>query len=75
MSLYIKGIYCSDLHFVVQLNQPQAAVKGKSKSLVAAQSHKAGCFSWFSVEVGSNRCAGKEVQMVWKNEPSSRALM
>jgi len=34
---------------------------GKSKDLIVAQSHKAGCFSWSSVEGGSNRCAGKSL--------------
>jgi hypothetical protein len=42
--------------------QQWSAVNRKSKDLVAAQSHKTGCFSWPSVEVGSNRCAGKEMQ-------------
>jgi hypothetical protein len=34
----------------------------KPKNLVVIQSDEANCFSWSSVEVGSNRCAGKEVQ-------------
>ena len=55
----IEGIYCDDLQSVVQLTQQWAAVDGKSKNLVVAQSHEASCFSWSSVEVGSNRCAGK----------------
>jgi hypothetical protein len=59
MSLYIEGIYCDDLQSVVQLTQQWAAVNGKSKYLAVAQSHKASCLSWSSVEVGSNRCAGK----------------
>ena len=59
MSLYTKRIYLDDLQSVVQLTQQWAAVNGKSKDLAVAQSHKAGCFSWSSVEVGSNRCAGK----------------
>lgn len=36
-------------------------VREGSKQLVA-QSHEAGCFSWSTVEGGSNRCAGKSVQ-------------
>jgi hypothetical protein len=59
MSLYIKGIYCDDIESAVQLTQQWAAVDGKSMNLVVSQSHKASCFSCTSVEVGSNRCAGK----------------
>jgi hypothetical protein len=59
MSLYTKGICCDDLQSVVQLTQQRSAVDGKSKDLVVFQSHKASCFSWSSVEVDSNRCAGK----------------
>ena len=59
MSLYIKGIYCDDLQSVVQVPQKWSAVNGKSKDLVVAQSHEASCFSCSSVDVGSNRCAGK----------------
>lgn len=32
--------------------QQWAAVDGKSKNLVVAQSHEASCFSWSSVEAG-----------------------
>jgi len=64
MSLYIKGIYCSDLQSIAQ---QWAAVKGKSKDLEVAQSHKAGCVIWSSVETGSNRCSGKQ----WKKSESS----
>jgi hypothetical protein len=56
MSLYIEGIYYDDLQAVVQL---QNTVNGKSKNLVVAQPHEASCFSWSSVEVDSNTCAGK----------------
>jgi hypothetical protein len=62
MSLYIEGIYHDGLRSVLQLSQQWSSVDGKSKNLVVAQSHKAACFRWPSVEVGSNRCAGKEVQ-------------
>jgi hypothetical protein len=59
MYLCIEGIYCDDLQSVIQLIQQQLAVNGKSKSLVVAQFHKGSFFSWSSVEVGYNRCAGK----------------
>ena len=59
MSLFIEGIYCDDFQSGVQLPQQWSAVSGKSKDLVVAQSHEASCFSWSSVEVESNRCAGK----------------
>jgi len=62
MPLYIEGIYCEDLQSVVQLPQQWSAVNGKSKSLVVVQSHEVSCLNWSSEEVGSNRCAGKEVQ-------------
>ena len=55
----LRESYCDDLQSVVQLTQQWSAVNGKSKNLVVAQSHKASCFSWSSVEVDSNRCAGK----------------
>jgi hypothetical protein len=58
MTLNIEGIYCDDLEFVVQLTQQRSALNRKVKNLVVAQSHEAGCFSWSSVAVGSNRCAG-----------------
>ena len=48
MSLYIKGSYWNDLQSAVQLTQQWATVNGKSKDLVVAQSHEAGCFSWSS---------------------------
>jgi hypothetical protein len=38
MSLYIRGIYCNDLEYVVQLNQQWAAVNGKTKNLLVIQS-------------------------------------
>jgi hypothetical protein len=41
MSLYIKGIDWNDFQSVVQLTQQWAAVSGKSKNLVVAQSHEA----------------------------------
>ena len=41
MSLYIEGIYCDDLQYVVQLTQQWLAVNGNSKNLVVAQSHEA----------------------------------
>lgn len=55
MSLTIKGIYCDNLKSVVQLTQQWTAVDGKSKNVVVAKFQEASCFSWFSVEVGSNR--------------------
>jgi hypothetical protein len=58
MSLYVKGICCDDLQPVVQVPLQWSAMDGKSKGLVVTQSHEASCFSWFSAEVGSNRCAG-----------------
>ena len=64
MSLYIKGIYCDDLQSVVQLTQQWAAVDGKSKNLVVAQSHEHSCLRRSSIEVGSNRGPGKKVQAV-----------
>jgi hypothetical protein len=54
----LEGIYCDDLQAAVQLTQQWSAVDGKSKNLVV-QSQEASCFSWSSVEVDSNRCAGK----------------
>jgi hypothetical protein len=59
MSLYIERIYCDDLQSAVQLPQQWSAVNGKSKDLEVAQSHETSCFSWSSVEVGSNRYADK----------------
>ena len=58
MPLYIKGICCDDLQSIVQQTQQWAAMEGKSKNLVVAQSHEASCLSSSSVEVDSNRCAG-----------------
>jgi len=66
MSLNIKGNYCNNLQSAVQLTQQWAAVDGKSKDLVVAQSHEAECFFGNPKEIGSNRCAGKEVQAVKK---------
>ena len=51
MSPCIEGIYCDDLHSVVQLTQQWSAVNGKSKNLVVAQSHGA-CLTWSSVYLG-----------------------
>jgi hypothetical protein len=62
MSLYIEGIYCDDLESVVQLTQQWSAVNGESMNLAVAQSHEASCFIWSSVEVDSNRRAGKSMQ-------------
>ena len=59
ISLYIEGINCDDLQSVVQLAQKWAAVNGNSKNLVVVQSHESSCLNWSSVEVDSNRCAGK----------------
>jgi hypothetical protein len=59
MSLYIEGICYDDLQSVSPTLQQWSAVNGKSKNLVIAQSHEASCFSWSSVEVNFNRCAGK----------------
>ena len=36
----VKGIYYHDLQSVVQLTQQWAAVNGKSRNLVVAQSHE-----------------------------------
>jgi hypothetical protein len=47
-SLYIKGTYCNNSQSAVQVTQPWAAVTGKPKNLVAAQSHEAMCLSWSS---------------------------
>jgi hypothetical protein len=41
--------YWNDLQAAVQLIQQWAAVTGKPKNLVAAQSHKARCLSWSPV--------------------------
>ena len=57
--VFKKGICCDDLQSVVQLPQQWSAVNGKSKNLVVAQFHKASCSSWPSIELDSNRCAGK----------------
>lgn len=59
MSFCIEGTYYDDLQSAVQLPQQWSAVDGKAKNLVVAESHEASRFSWSSVEVGSNRCAGK----------------
>jgi hypothetical protein len=63
MYIYMKGIFWDDLQVAVQLTQQWSAVNEKSKNLVHAQFHEAGCFSWSSVwnpkEVASNRCAAK----------------
>lgn len=51
---------CTWLYRVTQLHaRRHPDVEGKSKNLVVSQSHKVSCFSLSSVEVGSNRCAGK----------------
>jgi hypothetical protein len=50
MSLYIEEIYFDNVQSVVQLTQQWVAVVGKSKNLVVAQSQKASCFRWSSVE-------------------------
>lgn len=70
----IKGIYHNDSQAVVQLTQQWAAVCRKSKNPVVAQSHEAGCFSWASVEVGSNGWAGKYVTSSSQRLPSSNVL-
>jgi len=75
MSLYIEGIYCDELHSIVQLTQQWAAVRRKSKNPVVAQSYEAGCFSWASVEVDSNGWAGKYVTSSSQRLPSSNVLM
>ena len=60
------GKYLNDLQTAFQLGQKWAAVNGKSKDLVVAQSHEARCFSWsFCISlnpegIGSNRCTGQE---------------
>jgi hypothetical protein len=59
MSWFVKGIYCDNLQSIVQQTQQWAAMEGKSKNLVVAQFHKASCSSWPSIELDSNRCAGK----------------
>jgi hypothetical protein len=58
MAFCIEGNYCDGLQ-TSPTTQQWSAVNGKSKNLVGAQSHKASGFSWSTVEVGSNRCAGK----------------
>jgi len=59
MSLYIKKICWDDLQSVAQLTQQWAAVEGKAKNLVVVLPQEAGCFIRSSVEIGSNKCAGK----------------
>jgi hypothetical protein len=59
ISLYFEGICCDYLQSVIQLSQQWSAVNGKSKNIVVTQSHEASCFSWSSVELGSNGYAGK----------------
>jgi hypothetical protein len=63
MSLYIEGIYCDDLQSAVQLSQQWSAV-------VVAQSHKASCFSWSSVEVGSDFLLASKCKQAKKSESS-----
>ena len=44
-------IFCYDLKTVVQVTQQWATVNGKFKTLAIAQSHKASCLSWSSVDI------------------------
>ena len=49
VSWYSKGNYWDSLQSPVQLTHRWAAVDGKFKNLVVAQSHEDECFSWSSV--------------------------
>jgi len=53
------SIYREDLQSVVHLSQQWAAVDAKCKNPVVVQFHKVSFLSYFSVEVGSNKCAGE----------------
>ena len=57
MSFCIEGIYYDDLQSLTP--QQWSTGNGKSKNLVVVQSREASYFRLSSVEVGSNRCAGK----------------